>query len=526
MMGAKQSHFRKVGRLATQCLGGGHAPQSPSHQRSEHSEKLREHSKKLHAERACKSSGMAAPPATAAAAEHESSVRVRMQCGSKGGRRRRARDDNDGEHAEPCDCAEEFRLAGVEEGARHERDVDTDQVDLWGPHLYGARKFLGGASSKDGRFCFGVPAHADYILRLDTTTGEVVRLAQGVLPAGQFKWLRGVRAHNGNIYCIPACAPCVVKIVPETGEVTMFGHEVCKYGEWQWHGAALSDTDGNIYAIPANAKQVLRIEPETDTVSLHGPELDEGGVKAKWYGGIKGRDGSIWGVPYNAGCCLKIKPASAPGMDDVEVTCIGSFPRGGWKWHGGTADCVTGAIWGIPSHADGVLKIVPEEERAEVVDMKGVIPDASVGSKYKWGGAVCDSKGIVWCVPSDADFVLKVTPGKDGSPDTLECVRGDVDDYKNKYQGGVLVKGGGDGGGDAVYCIPCDATNVLKIHTATHRLEPLGRLPGNLKKFQGAYYSPDGTIWGLPESARHILRIRPVARPSASDQGAGTFHKK
>ncbi|XRB04421.1 hypothetical protein NFJ02_20g43720 [Pycnococcus provasolii] len=430
-----------------------------------------------------------------------------------------------GESKEECNC-EEWNLQPM--GTPHEKDVTSDTVDLWGPHLYGARKFLGGAPSKDGRYCFGVPSHTDYVIRLDTVTGEVTKLAEGLLPQGQFKWLRGILAPSGAIYCIPACAPCVLKIIPETSEVKLFGHEACIYGGWQWHGAALSKTDGNIYAIPANAKRVLRIEPETDTVSLHGPELDEGGVSAKWYGGIKGRDGSIWGVPYNATCCLKIKPASAPGLDDVEVKCIGSFPRGGYKWHGGTSDCLTGAIWGIPSHARGVLKILPEEERAEIIENDDVFswekdPETddwvnSRDTRYKFGGAVADSSGTVWCIPSDVDFVLKVKPGIDGKPDRLFRI-GKVDHYKNKYQGGVLVPGGGDNGGDAVFCIPCDATDVLKINCETDRLEAIGYLPGNLKKFQGAYYAPDGTIWGLPESARHILRIR----PHASSREAGTF---
>ena len=141
---------------------------------------------------------------------------------------------------------------------------------------------------------------------MDTRTGECTRLHDGALPRGDFKWLRGVRAANGCIYCIPACASQVLKIDPSDDSYTLFGGDVIPKGTWKWHGGSLAKSDGNIYCIPANARRVLRIEPATDTVSLHGPDLtDYPGAKNKWYGGIKGKDGSIWGIPYNATRALK-----------------------------------------------------------------------------------------------------------------------------------------------------------------------------------------------------------------------------
>lgn len=51
---------------------------------------------------------------------------------------------------------------------------------------------------------------------------------------------------------------------------------------------------------------------------------------------------------------------------------------------------------------------------------------------------------------------------------------------------------------------------VLAIQTTTGELSLLGSLPAGMKKFQGGALGPDGTIWGLPESCEHILRIRPL----------------
>ena len=67
-----------------------------------------------------------------------------------------------------------------------------------------------------------------------------------------------------------------------------------------------------------------------------------------------------------------------------------------------------------------------------------------------------------------------------------------------------------------VYCIPCDAPEVLVIHPPTRSLQVLGDLPDTKKKFQGGAAAPDGTIWGLPESCEHILRIDVLGAGAAS----------
>ena len=46
--------------------------------------------------------------------------------------------------------------------------------------------------------------------------------------------------------------------------------------------------------------------------------------------------------------------AALPG----KVSTIGNLPEGSWKWHGGVVGA-DGAIYGIPAHAETVLKVVP-----------------------------------------------------------------------------------------------------------------------------------------------------------------------
>eukprot|EP00967_Tisochrysis_lutea_P158887 scaffold326549_cov67-Tisochrysis_lutea.AAC.1 len=69
----------------------------------------------------------------------------------------------------------------------------------WGPVLSGPHKYLGGALQGD--WLIGVPSNAEHVVRLNLRSGEVDLGAQ--VPRGRFKWLRGVRAADGAVFCIP-----------------------------------------------------------------------------------------------------------------------------------------------------------------------------------------------------------------------------------------------------------------------------------------------------------------------------------
>ena len=274
-------------------------------------------------------------------------------------------------------------------------------VRLWGPRIRGARKHLGGSPDATCSQLFGVPAHSRAVLRLDLITGSVSNILSpgdgrsilSQIPKGPFKWLRGVLGPDGCVYCIPACADFVLRVYPDCSLSTL-GRGELPTGEWKWHGGCLG-SDGNIYAPPANAPRVLKIEPASHRASMVGPELHPD-LKNKWYGAIKAADGAIWCMPYNAPTALKIVPESG------EVHELGSFPRGGWKWHGG-ARCGR-YIVGIPSHADSVLLIETATETLTLVST-GImsVPRVPGYRGYQWGGGVADGHhegAPIWVVPS------------------------------------------------------------------------------------------------------------------------------
>ena len=378
--------------------------------------------------------------------------------------------------------------------------ASSPEVSLHGPKYRGVRKYLGGAPNAERTALIGVPAHDRCVLKLDLETGEVNHL-EAKTPKGPFKWLRGVLADDGSVFCIPACASTVLRIHPD-GALTHLGEGVLPKSEWKWHGGQKAK-DGNIYAVPANAERVLKIEPAENRVSLIGPTFTH--TKNKWYGGITAIDGSIWGMPFNAPAALKIVPSTG------EVYEVGNVPIGGYKWHGG-ARCGE-YIVGIPSHSMSVLLCHTPTETLHLINHGVETPLSQRG--YKWGGGVADGHKLgssVWAVPSDADAILKITP----SEKTVEVVEPRLSTMKNKWQGGVLGRDG------HVYCIPCDAPQVLRIDpkAGTYGLHgELGEPCAN--KFQGAYVHTDGTIWALPESCPQVLRIVPPL-PPGSQQATST----
>ncbi|KAH8061596.1 hypothetical protein JL721_8824 [Aureococcus anophagefferens] len=315
--------------------------------------------------------------------------------------------------------------------------VDRDglcRCEFVGKRFPGADKYLGGVRSSSGAI-YAIPGHAKRVLQI---VGDDVRLV-GPAFEGKYKWLRGVAARDGCVYAIPCHAERVLRIAPplaagEDPEVSLVGPKLP--GLWKWHGAVEDPASGRVYAIPQSAEQVLRItpsdavdddgRPREPAVELVGPVLPG---RWKFYGGLYS-SGAIYGVPACATGVLRIglDPAEAADGALEDVSLIGDVPAGGWKWHGG---CVTadGCVWGIPSNSASVLKIAP--------------------------------KSGVYCIPSDADRVLRIDPATSEATYVgldLSHLADGQSRGQNKWQNGYCAAADG-----CVYAIPLKCETVLKI---------------------------------------------------------------
>lgn len=384
------------------------------------------------------------------------------------------------------------------------RPAGPQAVLLHDDRLVGSEKYLGGVLGDDGNV-YAIPGHARQVLKIVPASGTLELIGPEIV--GKFKWLRGVRC-GGVVYGVPCHAERVLKIVPATGEVTLIGPAF--EGEWKWHGAVVAD-DGNVYAIPQTAERVLKICPRTEEVTLVGPSFPG---RNKWYGGLKSASGAIFGIPANATGVLKIVPACAVhGVDggsdaEDEVSVVGDFPEGGYKWHGGVV-APNDTIWGVPAHSDTVLRIRPSAAGARGEDdiscVEGPVYTGRHRSdgKYKYLGAVVGGDGNVYCIPSDADHVLRI----DTCTGELHAIGESLENEKfvqNKWQNGFLGRDG------AIYGIPLKAETILRVVPATgevRTIQPCGPLRG-FNKWEGGVQAGDD-LYCMPLKCRAVLVIKP-----------------
>jgi hypothetical protein len=378
-------------------------------------------------------------------------------------------------------------------------DARDERLSLLGGPLVGREKYLGGLLGDDGRI-YAIPGFARKVLRINPATGAVEYV--GPEFPGEYKWLRAVKdPKTGALYGLPCHADTVLKIVPgDVPEITEVGIGQCGTGLWKWHGGVLSPFDGCIYCIPQFAERVLKIDPATDKCELIGPAFPG---RNKWYGGLMGTDGRIYGVPQNASSVLRIDPAVNGG----ECELFGSFPEGGWKWHGG---CVgtDGVIYGIPAHANTVLKIVPGDV-PRLSEIGGPLRTGKhrTDGKYKYLGGVLGNDGCIYCVPSDADYVLRIDCATDEVREVGASLEGEKI-VQNKWQNGFL----GDDG--VIWGIPLKSETVLTIIPSDEPgVDPTVKTVGGpfkgLNKWEGGVMSADGKMMCMPLNHKAVLEIDP-----------------
>jgi len=401
--------------------------------------------------------------------------------------------------------------------------ADPDQ------QLHGQELYLGAEIGSDGNM-YCIPGHAPRVLRLDPETNEAVLMGP-TLP-GKYKWLRGVLCGD-SIYGLPCHADMVLKIHVPTGTISQlpidyegfFGDDPelirqQRQQEWKYHGGSISPFDQCIYTIPQSATHVLKVDPATDKCTLFGPCLDG---CYKWYGGVVGTvDGAIYGIPHNSAHVLRIHP-------ETGVTLHGDFGTGGHKWHGASTAPANGVIVCVPANADQVLCITP----AHPEPVLSLVGDETVlksgrhrkDKKYKFLGAMGGPDGRVYHFPCAAERVLAV----DTTTMTACEIGPNIYDHQmericqNKWQNGVFVKERG-----CIFGIPLAGESVLRIdfNKMMDENEPevtTWSLPAphrGLSKWEGAVVAPNGIVYTVPNNHKAVLRIDQPALSSSSEEAS------
>ena len=85
-------------------------------------------------------------------------------------------------------------------------------------------------------------------------------------------------------------------------------------GTNKWLGGVLAP-NGRIYCVPLSSTQILEIDPETQTTQLFGSLA---GVQ-KWSGGVLAPNGRIYCVPYNSTQVLEYRTQQSPSIADITI---------------------------------------------------------------------------------------------------------------------------------------------------------------------------------------------------------------
>ena len=150
----------------------------------------------------------------------------------------------------------------------------------------GRYKYLGGASTLDGKFSYLFPCDAERVLRIDNETLEM-KLVGPELLEGENKYQNGFVARDGCLYGIPQRASGVLRIMPGI----LYEKEDIS-----------ADGDGD--------SSTLTTDSGEDHVDVLYCGEDMVHTKDKFEGGVMGGDGNIYCMPLRAKALLKVIPGS------------------------------------------------------------------------------------------------------------------------------------------------------------------------------------------------------------------------
>ena len=266
-----------------------------------------------------------------------------------------------------------------------------------------------------------------------------------------------------------------------------------------WAGGARTP-DGRIYFAPWSAPTVLCFDPATGESCHIG---DFGGIY-KYNQAVLGADGAIYFVPFSARRVLRLDPKTH------EMKFIGSdYGSRFGKWGRGVL-MSDGCVVAPPSSATKVLCI---DTRAQSTSLIG--SDYAREGFAKWSNAVLSPDGLVYCLPMDARQFLCIDAGSKAT----SLVGDDLGITAGKYISAAVVRG-------RLCCTPCNARRALIFDPADGSCRFIGKELFGREMYIGSIIGIDSCVYGIPLSARQVIRIDPEAetvQPFGPDGLTGGF---
>ena len=329
--------------------------------------------------------------------------------------------------------------------------------------------------------------------------------------AGDAKWLGGVLAANGKIYCVPYSSDEVLIIDTNNGSYQLESFGLTFGAGLKYAGGCLA-ADGKIYCAPHDANDgVLVIDPMTNTASIetYGGVLSNVPVKAKYRGCVLGNDNKVYCIPYDANFALIIDVDNKTAVTDS----FGITFSGAKKWGGGVL-AANGKIYCTPYESYILLVIDTNTSTAKQISVGYIM------SKSDFSNGVLGADGKIYCAPRDSNYVLVINPEDDSVKSYYLSQFGGG----NYPQGATPFYGGGCLAADGkIYFSPLNAEMVAVIDTKKPMSESISYIGIDelsileSHKYSSMVMSTDGRIHCVPYNAKDILRIKMGDGVSISD---------
>jgi hypothetical protein len=309
---------------------------------------------------------------------------------------------------------------------------------LIGDGIQGRQKWAAFVDGGDG-FFYGIPCNARRVVKFNPLDKSMTEIGPDFGEGGA-KWMCGVRANTGRIYCAPYVANHILKIDTNDGTVeTLDNVELPETGDYLWETGALAP-DNNIYYMPSNARRIMRLNPDNDSLSSVGDDLGWG--YAKYMGTVVGNDDCLYGIPYTAKRIVKFDPSNPDTTYTVGEEAENCF------WCGNGALAGDDYIYAVNSTGQ-VLKVdITRNNYTWIGDR------IYSGNRPRWGDPIVGVDKCIYWPPWYANRVLKFDPETQQLP---SLVGGDLGTGNDKWRGGALATDG------VIYCIPFESSRVLAI---------------------------------------------------------------
>lgn len=284
--------------------------------------------------------------------------------------------------------------------------VTQDHLGLAGVAL----NTSGGARGANGKI-YSPPRDSDFVLVIDPATNTATTEDFGLaLTTSQNKWTNAVLGDNGKIYCVPSIARTVLVIDTNTSNASAVMSNLG--ADWAPEGSDTKDImwvrgvkapNGLIFCVPFSAPTCLVIDPSTETAILtdFGGVIKGGSGTNKWNGGAVGPDGKIYCAPRNAHSILVIDPVAMTAETKTYGLALSGTDQYARAFAGRD-----GRIYMPPSGADDILVIDPARNTA----MQWAPLDMSGLTSPKWIGGAIGADGNIYCPPRNSQTFLIIEP--------------------------------------------------------------------------------------------------------------------